>query len=292
MFRWVQIWLDIFLPALDDQNTIRRLDDAKARLKEISDDKSQTDDAYQRLKYGYQRLWGFNNLTGYPDHRVRLFQIVLGAFEPQTPENLREALRIQGSKYDQHLTTKQVQRLYSNFLYEDSPREIGHLERHPPEPGNGKLRFVHDSARKFISNLDMEKVSASEEENEAPFSERNSHLALAEMYIDVVGLSTHPFWQDAGLEPSNWPEAISGSPKADRLWQDLQRWRTRPTSFRVYLATHGLKHCAKAAKKRSMFDETWSKVLKRVVLNPNSAFNFILLAEENLSFPYKKPIAW
>ena len=290
MFRWVQIWLDILLPAFDDQNTILRRDTAKARLKDLSDDGIQTDNAYHRLKADYQRLWDFNDLSEYRDQRVRLFQIVLGAFEPQTLESLTEALRIHGCEYDRELKTKQVQRLYCNFLYEDSSREIEHLERHSLEPGYETLRFVHDSARKFISYLDIGNVSASGEENEPPFSERSNHLAIAELYIDVVGLSTHPFWKATGLEPSNWSDINSDSPKADRLSKDLKRWSTRPASFHVYLARNGLRHCAVAAKKRSMFDETWSKVLERVVLDPISAFSFIILAARKFTSPYENKL--
>ena len=270
MFRWVQVWLDILLPALDDKNTIRTLDKARGLLGKLQHDVTHNHNAYQLLESGYQRLWDFNDLSEYRKQRIRLFQIVLGAFEPQTVENLREALRIQGRVYDQDLTTAMVERLCSNFLYEDRPQGL--------TPG---LRFVHDSARKFILEMDTRQAGRPGEDNEVQFSERNNHLTIAELYIDVVGLSAHPFWQANEIEPSNWTEMNSNSPKTDRLRQDRQRWIDRPTSFHVYLAMNGLQHCAIAARKRSMFDAVWSKVLDRVILDPGSAFGFIVSVEKN-----------
>ena len=271
MFRWVQVWLDILLPALDDQNTIRTIDNARSLLCKLQHDVTHNHNAYQLLESGYQRLWDLNDLHGYRNQRIRLFQIVLGAFEPQTVENLREALRIQGSTYDQGLTTKTVERLCSNFLYEDSSQNL-----------TQGLRFVHDSARKFIMEMDTRQVGRSGDDNESQFSERNNHLTITEMYIDVVGLSNHPFWQVNELEPSNWTERNSNSPKADRLRQDQKRWIAQPKSLHVYLVRNGLRHCALAARKRSMFDAVWSKVLDRVILDPGSAFGFIVLVEKKL----------
>ena len=266
MFRWVQIWLDLFLPALDDLNTIRERDHATELLEQLRSD--VTLDAEQQLTSGYRRLWGFNKLRNYENQLVRLFQIVLGAFKPQSPENLAEALRIQDMRYNRDLTTEVVKRLYSNFLYEDQ----------------GALRFVHDSARNFILNMDVGQVSGSGDNHEAQFSKRNNHMAIANLYIDVVGDWTHQFWQVNGLEPSKcWTDFTAKSPKADRLQQDLERWNTQLDSFHVYLARHGLRHCEIAAKKRSMFDGVWSKVLDRVILSSVSAFGFTILIERNIN---------
>lgn len=274
MFRWVQIWLDILLPVLDDQKTIRKRETATEWLENLRSDVTHKHGAEQQLESGYQRLWGFNDILGFEDQRIRLFQIVLAAFEPQAPENLREALRIQGSTYNQDLTTEQVKRLYSNFLYED--RRSDHWK-------TGKeLRFVHESARKFI--LNMKYLDGSEKDDEAQFSERKNHLAVANLYIDVVGLLTHPFWQANGLEPSNWTEILTTSPKATRLKQDLRTWSHHDTAFYVYLVKYGLRHCDLAARKRSMFDDIWSKVLDRVILAPVSAFGFTMLVDESIVF--------
>ena len=267
MFRWVQIWLDICLPAFDDLKTIRKRDTATELLKQLRQDVTHTHDAYQLLDSGYQRLWDFNDLLGYQKERVRLFHIVLGAFEPLGPESLLEALRIQGKTYNQDLTSKMVKRLYSNLLYEDSPK-IWKTQR--------ELRFVHESARKFIINLGMRPVSRFEEGDEAHFCERNNHLAIAELYIDVVGLATHPYWKANGLEPSNWTQVAISRLKVVRLWQERDKLRHQPESFCSYLMKNGLRHCAVAAKKRSMFDAVWSKVLDCVVLNSDSALGYTI----------------
>ena len=47
MFRWVQVWLDILLPALDDRNTIRRPENARALLEQLQHDVTHTHNAYQ-----------------------------------------------------------------------------------------------------------------------------------------------------------------------------------------------------------------------------------------------------
>ena len=267
MFRWVQIWLEIFLPALDERNTIRKRDTATKLFDQLQDDVTHKYDAYQPLESGYQRLWDLNYITEYQDQRVRLFQIVLGSFRPQSPESIREALRIRDDTYDQDLTTKEVTRLCSNFLYED----------------RGELRFVHESARRFI--LSMKPTGGSGNDVEAQFSKRKNHLAIANLYMDLVGLSTHPFWQAQGLEPSNWTEFTTSLLKADRLRQDQNKWREQPNSFHVYLARHGLQHCAVAARKRSMFDAVWSDVLDRLILDPHSAFGFTILVDEKPFIP-------
>ena len=126
MFRWVQVWLDILLPALDDRNTIRRPENARTLLEQFEHDVTHTHNAYQLLRSGYQRLWDFNDLPEYREQRVRLFQIVLGAFEPQRVENLRDALRIQGSTYDQALTTKIVE-LASVGLWVSGSHDLGEI---------------------------------------------------------------------------------------------------------------------------------------------------------------------
>ena len=261
--------MDIFLPARDDLKPIRKPGTASQWLKELRSDVTRMNDAEQQLESGYQRLWNFNDLRGYEDQRVCLFQIALGAFEPQTPENLREALRVQGSTYDQNLTTEEVKRLYSNFLYEDGQSD--------------SVRFVRESARKFI--LNMKHIGGSGNDDEALFSGRNNHLAIADLYIDVAGSSKHPLWQVNGFEPSNWTEYTTDSPKRDRFQQDLDRWSTQPDSFHVYLAKHGLRHCALAANKRSIFDAVWSKVLDRVILDPVSAIGFTILVQEFFVLP-------
>jgi hypothetical protein len=148
MFRWVQIWLNIFLPARDDLNIIRRRDTTTKILEQLRDNIIHEYDAYQLLDLGYQRLWAFNDLHSYQNQRIHFFQIVLAAFRPFSPEELTEALRIQGNRYDHELTTEIVKRLYSNFLYEN--------HQSSSSPLDGPLRFIHESTRKFILNIGMQ----------------------------------------------------------------------------------------------------------------------------------------
>jgi hypothetical protein len=64
-----------------------------------------------------------------------------------------------------------------------------------------------------------------------------------------------------------------------------------PTYFPIYLAQNGLRHCALAARKRSIFDILWGEVIDRVILNPFSAFGFTILINGIIFFPYPKIIS-
>lgn len=149
MFRWVQIWLDICLPVHNKQQTIRTHTTATKLLKQLQYDVTHQSPSYQLLTSGYRRLWNFNLLYDYQDERIRLFHIVLAAIEPMTLENLRDALRIQGETYDsEYPRTVGVLRMCSNFLYEDGVKNSATHGKLP-------LRFVHESARKFITNMSV-----------------------------------------------------------------------------------------------------------------------------------------
>lgn len=261
------------------------------RLNELRDDIARNHDSYQLLEAGYRRLWDLNNMDGFDTIRIRLFQIVLASFVPLSPTALTEALRINGSSYDKDLSTEQTKRLYANFLYE-VPKKKGRKRF--------RLQFVHNSAKKFIQNMNTNGIVGSEEHDAKQFSDQKNHSYVARLYIDVMKHSAHPFWQQLGVDPSNWREAPSDSHKMDRLRQDISNWKQgyrygrygilSLEAIHIYLSRYGMRHCSFAAQKRSMFDELWTEVLDSVVLSPDSAFGFVTIVEGWMSEPdHKKP---
>jgi hypothetical protein len=283
VFRWVQIWLDILLPVGHDQRTIRSDKVAKKRLEQLKYDVRHNNEAYQRLEAGYQRLWDLNALEDAEELglRTRLFHFVLCAFERQTTASISEALRVQGSSHEDYPTPEDVRRLFANFL-EEAYSPDGQLE----------LRFVHESARKFILNIKTSDQNNSGESNGQLFSDNNNHASVLRLYIELVGTSTHAYWRSAGFDPSKWKTFTSATPDANRLHEDLQRWKDQTQTMgslplHIYLSIYGLRHCAHVAKKRSMFDATWGEVLDQVIMNPDSAFAFNMLGDLRFYMPYK-----
>lgn len=55
----------------------------------------------------------------------------------------------------------------------------------------------------------------------------------------------------------------------------------------LYLLENGLEYCSRAAKKQSMFNPLWAKVLNNVILPPTLAFAFIIVTRH--LFPGRRP---
>lgn len=285
-FRWVQVWLQILIPIYDDQNTIRDPNDAKRKLEALQSDVTHIHEAYQRLEAGYQRLWDLNSMSGFEDRRICLFSLVLAAYEPFTPDTLRDALRIQCNSYNEHLTTENIKRLYANFLHTHS---------------GSHLRFVHDSARKFILNMKMNQASRVEQSDATQFTERMNHLCFARLYIETMEHSDHPCWKHVQLDPSIWSEYGCDPVKQERLDRNIKEWpdmvqlsdykmndETSRLAIYAYLTRWGLRHCSQAAEKRSLSDKLWTEVLHRVVLSPTSAFGFVTCVQKWVWAPNHK----
>jgi hypothetical protein len=268
-FQWVQIWLDILLPANDDLNTIRTLERAKMLLKELRSnanveeltvagvaDENDIDDEHRadsRLRNPYQTLWRLNSLEDYTKHRIRLFHILLRAFQPLTLEQLRDALCIQGSLYKEEIQVKDIKRLCMNFLFENT---------------RGYLVFSHDAARRFVLNMTVKDACGKGTDGSKQFTEKLNHIELAETYINVMRLSTHPYWKHIGL---NLDVLMSTICPANKRQIDLDPNST----IGGYLVIYGIRHCFAAAEKSSMFDKIWVRFLDEVVLLPTSALTVL-----------------
>ncbi|KAI1451725.1 hypothetical protein F4805DRAFT_74695 [Annulohypoxylon moriforme] len=266
MFQWVRIWLNIFLPPHHLLESIEHPEVAREYLEELKSNAKthnrQEDQAYKKLEDGYQHLWDWNSLRGqyFKELRIRLFHVILASMENLSLDELREALRINGDKYDESLSSKDVERLYSNFLETDE---------------DGFLRFSHYSARIFVLHVAHEPEPGTMEDDPQEFSMRRNHLSMIKLYINLIGNQKHPFWEKLQVIPSNWTDVES-----DRLHQDLERWASWDSpGFHRYLTKYGLQHCDKVAERRSIFDPDWINVLDQVVLSPDSAFGFSMIAE-------------
>ncbi|KAH7393847.1 hypothetical protein DE146DRAFT_660167 [Phaeosphaeria sp. MPI-PUGE-AT-0046c] len=278
-FRWVQIWLDILLPKDDynDMLTIKDEEVAKQRLRQLQVNMTYKHDEYQQLEAGYQRLWDLNRLIDAEELKLRdrLFHIVLASEWAQTPETLSKVLRFRERSYSNYPQPIDVERMSSNFLvYVES------------SSGNEGFRFVDEAAKRFVLSMDSPESNNATKPKTKVFARQNNHKAVAEVYTQLIGSATHPYWQHAGLLPFNWTKLLSGNEDSERLKLDIQHWRTKRygplPDFHFYLAKFGFRHCAEAAEEHSLYDPVWTEVIKKVILNPRSAFGFVALAEEQV----------
>ena len=269
-FQWVKVWLDICINIRDVRaKTIKSSKIAEQRLQELRSVKAHKFEVYQAVNDAYQRLWDISKVDDAEalGIRIRLFRLILTAFQPQNSETLSAALRIQGDSYGNYPKPIHVEELFSDFLEVD--RSSGHLQ------------FVHNAAKAFVSQICLEEGNFCENDDEAI---RQNHRSVAELYIDVMKSSNHPFWSELGIFPSDWKHAARSYKESSRLEESIEMWESsrfdpfekRPSI--MYLCGFGLRHCASAAGKQSMFDPLWHQVIESVIMEPNSAFAFSLMA--------------
>ena len=146
---------------------------------------------------------------------------------------------------------------------------------------SGHLQFVHNAAKAFVSQICREEGNVCENDDDASAVRRN-HRSVAELYIDVMKSSNHPYWSELGIFPSDWKHAARSCEESNRLKRSLDHWESRLNHFgkpsTMYLCEFGLRHCASAAGKQSMSDPLWHQIIERVIMEPNSAFAFSLMA--------------
>lgn len=270
-FQWVKVWLDICINIRDVRaKTIKSSTIAEQRLQELRNVKAHRLEGYQAVNDAYQRLWDLSKVDDAEDLgiRIRLFRLILTAFQPQNSETLSVALRIQGDSYGNYPKPIHVEELFSGFLEEDR--------------SSGYLQFVHNAAKAFVSQICREQGNVCENDDEASAVRRN-HRSVAELYIDVMKSSNHPYWSELEIFPSDWKYAARSCEESNRLKESINYWRgglrsSGQPSTR-YLCTFGLRHCASAAGVQSMSDPLWHQVIERVIMEPKSAFAFSLMAD-------------
>ena len=114
--------------------------------------------------------------------------------------------------------------------------------------------------------------------NEEAFAMKQNHLSIAELYIDVMESSDHPYWRTMKIYPSDWKHAARSYEASDRLDKSVVQWQAELSKFpgpsSTYLCEFGLRHCQSAAEKQSMSDPLWHRFIERVLMEPKSALAF------------------
>lgn len=187
----MQLWLSIFFPK--NKNSIRRPGYADTLLEELenlqslpklADGEDESLDETKRIEEAYRRLWDITD-GQYKKYQIRLFQIVMGAFEPLSIQQLLEAVSFDPDNPNNHeeLELDELKGLYCNFLR--------------PNIG-GRLDFEHISARIFISEM------KEEGSNKLVFSENENQYTLADISIKMIERPDHWLWEAAGISLVDW----------------------------------------------------------------------------------------
>ena len=281
MFEWVKVWLNICLSKHDVvKTTIQSSTVAKKLLRQLREDTTHEFEEYKRMEQAYERLWSLNSTVDSEElgTMTRLFEFILAAFEPGTPELLSIALRIQGDLYDDYPSPEDIQHLYSNFL------EFQNLTVMGVRTNSRRLKFVHSSARHFVMNkLCPQNASANDGRKswEARLA-KQTNMSITKLYLDVMSSVTHPFLQALDINIQDWRlMALDRNARGSLNTGTGRSWRipqTRPSGhFFNYMATEGLRHVALAAEERSICEPIWRDVIDHVILNPQSAFCYTLI---------------
>lgn len=148
MFRWAQIWLNVFFP--ENNQAIRRHSHAMELMETLKDIKTLDDVPHDQhdefsdaqgnkaIKKAYESLWEINSDGNqYKKLQFRLFQIMTAAYEDLKPQSLLEAVRFDPDNPDEceDLDLEQLTSIYSGFLQVNS---------------NGYLEYEHLSAKIFV----------------------------------------------------------------------------------------------------------------------------------------------
>ena len=256
---WVQVWLKITLPLKDSENTVRLESAARKLLGALQNSSTETSDAHEQLKAGYQRLWKFGALKDFEEIRKRLFRFVICAFVSLTLSTITHALRIDiednKSAYRKEISSEQIEKLCSNFLSKD---DTDHLS------------WTHDSARDFVERVILNPGINLAESSAKETSMKRNHLPVAETFIAVMRDSDHPVWKVLVTDPSKWKLGREHDFSEERRkHHELIR---KAQSSLGYLCRYGWDHCKHAADKHMIFDPLLARFLREVILRHNTAF--------------------
>lgn len=161
------------MPIYNHRDTIRQREGADELLKAIKDSSYDVNNAYEKLKAGYQRLWTLGAMKGFDALRVRLFRLILCSFAPLVIGDLIHSLRIRmdSDKLDEGLSNEDVEGLYSNFLVKDTENYLG---------------FTHSSAREFVMREILGEPSGSQKQTAASVMWAECHALVARTCIKYI----------------------------------------------------------------------------------------------------------
>ena len=266
-FRWIQIWFDITIPITKTASKAIHSDGlAEMRLQQLSNDINVEHEEYERLEKAYNRLWDLNQTDDSKFHGTRetLFQCVFAALEPLTINLLSKMLRVDDPSYGVYPDTTTVSHLCANFLEEDMHKE---------------LRYVHNSARDYVLRKFGDKSIKSRSKSEEVLM-KECHFEMKKRYVMLMSSLKHPYWRRERFN-TDWTQWVPshrrdrqhtvgfGGINSPNFWDNLFR----------YLAKCGLRHCALAAEKQSLFDPVWREVMQKVIVAPTSAFGFVAIRD-------------
>ncbi|KAJ4347237.1 uncharacterized protein N0V89_011176 [Didymosphaeria variabile] len=203
------------------------------------DTSSNTEEASEKLRPVYERLWKFGALKGFEEKRKRLFRIVACAFESLTLMEATTMLRVglEGDEplYEERITINDVEKLCSNFLVKDT---------------SDRLHWTHDSARDFVLGVILKDPSS-----------RSNHELVADIFFSVIRDNKHPIWKN------------SLSKNQRRLFIPKDTLPRLGLNYVTYYADH---HLRNAAERPSVFDAVWVRFFTEVILSDKSASTFWL----------------
>lgn len=259
-FRWVEIWLGIFFPK--NKAAVRRPGYAKELLNELENFQSLgklADGEYdeslkdKRIEDAYERLWNITD-NQYKKYQIRLFQVIMGAFEKLTAQQLLEAVSFDPDNPDTYdnFELDELEGLYCNFLKQDS---------------RGFLDFEHISAKVFVSEM-------KDDSNKPIFSETESHSILADIAIKSMERPGHRIWIAAEIPLAYWgaqakeylERGRQDYTKLSRTMHNSVRNRARWDYVGGYIFKNWVHHC-----RQLQDDDQFMRRMSESVWNARSA---------------------
>ena len=153
---------------------MRLREDAEEMLKAIEDSSGGLNDAYDKLKAGYSRLWKLGALRGCDELRICLFRLILCSFKPLSAVQLACILQnwIGSDRLYSRRLVEEIESLYSNFLVGDVVSQ--------------DLRFTHNSAREFVIKEILAKISGGSQEFLASSIMKENHRSTAQLFVNFI----------------------------------------------------------------------------------------------------------
>ena len=192
---------------------MRLREDAEEMLKAIEDSSARTNDAYDKLKVGYLRLWKLGALKAFDELRICLFRLILCSFIPLSVDHVTCILQNRMGS----LLVKDVETLYSNFLVRDVVED--------------ELRFTHNSAREFVVREILGTISGGPRESLTSLVMKESHRSVAKLFVDFIQRSNNRdsqhvfkafdlfYFSNLGLQHCKY--AAEKQSIFDKVWSDM-----------------------------------------------------------------------
>lgn len=223
---------------------------AEELLAAIKDASLSSNDAYDRLKPAYDRLWTLGALKGYDKSRIRLFRLVMSSLSAIPLNELFLMLKVQiaDDELHQDITEDDLERLGSNFLM-----KVGSTR---------SWRFSHESAREYIMREILVPVTVQKSDLGLPAPSDilavtiRNHRTFVMLFLEIMESRTHHFHHFVD------------------------------DSSETYIMRYGLRHCQMAAAKQNLRDEVWQSMIRRLLLNRESAFREYLATKRSTWLEY------